>query len=137
MSQPDRRSLPLKSLSDIDKGIQGIKALRNRLNEGWTLVLTRKRRDKQNNLMWMWLTIISNKLEWHGQYWTPEQWKDNLMHAYKGGCFMPGIEGGMVPIGNSSSAMGVKEFAEFLDCIHALAAREGIELPNPEERKAA
>ena len=135
MTQPDRHTLPLKSLSDIDKGIQGVRALRHRLNEGWTLVLTRKRREKQNALMWLWLGIISKELLWHGQHWTDEQWKDCLMHAYKGGCFMPGTEGGMVPIGNRTSVMGVKEFAEFLDCINAFAAKHGVELPDPEQMK--
>lgn len=136
MSQPDRHTLAIKTAADIDKALQGLRALRNRLDEGWTLILTRKRRDRQNNLLWMWLSIISKKLLWHGQYWTPEQWKDCLIHSYKGGCFMPGAEGGMVPIGNSSSVMGVKEFAEFLDCIHAFAAQHDIELPDPEDLKA-
>lgn len=135
MTQPDRHTLALRTPEDIHKGIQGIRALRSRLGEGWSLILTRKRRDKQNNLLWKWLTVISKELLWHGQYWTPEQWKDCLMHSYKGGCFMPGTEGGMVPIGNSSSAMGVKEFAEFLDCISAFAAKHGVDLPDPEEHR--
>ena len=130
----DRRTLRLNTVANIAKAIDGIRWVSSRLDEGWQIILTRKRRDAQNNPMWMWLTQISQELEWHGKYWTPEQWKDCLMHAYKGGEFMPGVDGGFVPIGRSTSALGVKDFALFLDSVDAFAAQHGVTLPQPDEQ---
>lgn len=124
----DRHAIRLNSREAIEKALQGVRAMGNRLSEGWVLTLTRKRSSVQNALMWQWLTLISKQLLWHGKHWTPEQWKDCLMHAFKGGEFMPGIDGGFVPIGRATSALGVSEFSDFLASIEAFAAREGVEL---------
>lgn len=130
----DTFTLPVRSRDDLTKALQGVRWLADKLGEGWAVTITRKRRNKQNALMWKWLDQISRELEWHGKYWTPEQWKDCLMHAYKGGEFMPGVDGGFVPIGRSTSALGVKDFATFLDSIDAFAAQHGVALPQPEDQ---
>lgn len=130
----DTHSLPIKTQADLDKAVNGVRWLADKIGQGWTVIITRKRGHKQNALLWKWLTQISQELQWHGKYWTPEQWKDCLMHAYKGGEFMPGVDGGFVPIGRSTSALGVKDFALFLDSVDAFAAQHGVTLPQPDEQ---
>jgi hypothetical protein len=110
--------------------------LAGRLGEGWTLILTRKRSSVQNALMWARLAEISKQLEWHGKHWTAEQWKDCLMHAWKGGEFMPGVDGGFVPIGRSTSSLGVREMSDFLDLLEAFAGQHDVNLKEAQDRAA-
>jgi len=133
----DRHTIRLTSPAALEKARRGLDWMSGRLGDGWTLILTRKRSVVQNALMWKRLTVISRALEWHGKYWTPEQWKDCLMHGWKGGAFMPGEDGGFVPIGRSSSALGVAEMSEFLDLIEAFAGRHDVDLGEDKQERAA
>jgi hypothetical protein len=127
----DRHTIWISSRANWELARQGVQVLGNRLGEGWRLVLTRKRSNEQNDLMWVWLGIISKSLLWHGKLYSDHQWKDNLMHAYHGGEWMPGIDGGMVPVGRSTSKLGKSEFSAFLDMIEAFAGQNGIILQRP------
>ncbi len=82
----------------------------------------------QNDRLWLMLTIIS-KLDWHGQRYTPEEWKDYFMHAYRGEKWMPAEDGGMVPIGRSTSQLSKHEFGELMTLMEAFCARQNINLP--------
>lgn len=85
-----------------------------------------KRTDAQNRLMWPYLTAISQQLEWHGQKYTPDDWKDFLMHQLGRGRWMPAEEGGMVPIGMRTSDLSKAEFGDLITVIQAFAARQGV-----------
>ncbi len=87
-----------------------------------------KRSIPQNERMWLILTAIS-KLEWHGQRYTPEEWKDYMMHAYRGEKWMPAEDGGMVPIGRSTSDLSKQEFGELMELMESFCARQNISLP--------
>jgi NinB protein len=132
----DRHSIRLTGPAALAKARRGLDMLAGRLGEGWTLILTRKRSSVQNALMWARLAEISKQLEWHGKHWTAEQWKDCLMHAWKGGEFMPGVDGGFVPIGRSTSALGVREMSDFLDLLEAFAGQHDVNLKEAQARAA-
>jgi NinB protein len=132
----DRHSIRLTGPAALAKARRGLDMLAGRLGEGWTLILTRKRSSVQNALMWARLAEISKQLEWHGKHWTAEQWKDCLMHAWKGGEFMPGVDGGFVPIGRSTSSLGVREMSDFLDLLEAFAGQHAVNLKEAQERAA-
>lgn len=91
-----------------------------------------KRSDAQNRLMWPLLTEISTQLLWHGQKYSPDDWKDFMMHQLGNGRWMPAEEGGMVPIGMRTSDLGKTEFSDLIEVIRAFAARQGVELHDPE-----
>ena len=95
-----------------------------------------KRTDAQNRLMWPYLTAISQQLEWHGQKYTPDDWKDFLMHQLGRGRWMPAEDGGMVPIGMGTSDLSKAEFGDLITVIQAFAARQGVVLGD-EHREAA
>jgi len=82
----------------------------------------------QNDRMWLILTAVS-KLDWHGQRYTPEEWKDYFTHAYRGEKWMPSEEGGMVPIGRSTSDLSKDEHSELQTLMEAFCARHNINLP--------
>lgn len=85
-----------------------------------------KRSDAQNRKLWPMLTEISTALLWHGQRYTPDDWKDYMMHQLKAGRWMPSEDGGMVPIGMRSSDLSVEEFSGLIEVIHAFGARHGV-----------
>ncbi len=92
------------------------------------------RNSEQNALMWVLLAAFSEQLEWpvNGRMvkLAPEEWKDLLSAAYKREAqrVAMGIDGGMVMLGLRTSKMGKREFAEFIDFIHSVAADRGVEL---------
>ena len=82
-----------------------------------------KRSDAQNRKLWPMLTEISTQLLWHGQKYSPDDWKDFMMHQLGNGRWMPAEEGGMIPIGMRTSDLGKTEFSDLIEVIHAFAAR--------------
>lgn len=96
-----------------------------------------KRTNAQNRLLWPYLTAISQQLEWHGQRYAPDDWKDYLMHQLGRGRWMPAEEGGMVPIGMRTSNLSKKEFGDLILVIQEFAARHGVELGDEDQAVAA
>ena len=58
------------------------------------------------------------------------------MDAWKGGEFMPGVDGGFVPIGRSTSSLGVREMSDFLDLLEAFAGQHDVNLKEAQDRAA-
>lgn len=87
-----------------------------------------KRSLPQNERQWLILGEVA-KLTWHGQRYSAEEWKDYFMHAYRGEKWMPAEDGGMVPIGRSTSDLSKDEFGELMGVMEAFCARQGIALP--------
>lgn len=91
-----------------------------------------KRNSDQNALLWVLLTAFAEQLEWpvNGAMvkLAPEEWKDLLSAAYKRESqrVAMGIDGGMVMLGLRTSKMGKRQFAEFVEFIHATAAARGV-----------
>lgn len=86
----------------------------------------------QNAAMWPILEAFSEQLEWpvNGvmSQLTPEEWKDLLTAAFRQEQprLALGINGGMVMLGQRTSKFGKKEFSEFLEFLHAMAADRGV-----------
>ncbi len=95
-----------------------------------------KRTDAQNRLMWPLLTDISEQLEWHGQKYTPDDWKDFLMHQLGNGRWMPAEGGGMVPIGMRTSDLSKAEFGDLIEVIYAFGARNGVVFSDDQQEAA-
>jgi hypothetical protein len=90
------------------------------------------RNSSQNALLWVLLQAFADQLKWpvNGELvkLTPEEWKDLLSAAYKRESqrVAMGLDGGMVMLGLRTSKMGKRDFAEFVDFIHATAAARGV-----------
>lgn len=85
-----------------------------------------KRTLPQNARMWAMLTEVARSLEWHGQRYSADDWKDYFMHALKRMRWMPDEDGGMVPIGMRTSDLGVSEMGDLMELIAAFGARHGV-----------
>lgn len=85
-----------------------------------------KRTLEQNAALWALLTEISEQVEWYGQFYEPEAWKDILTAGLKKQRFAPGIEGGLVVLGARTSKMSVREMSELLEFAKWFAVEKGV-----------
>ena len=80
----------------------------------------------QNNLMWALLEQIAQQVVWHGQKLCKENWKDMLSASLKKQTVVPGIDGGFVICGNSTSKMTIPEMSELCELALAFGAQQGV-----------
>jgi hypothetical protein len=78
-----------------------------------------KRSTDQNSLLWSILTDLSRQVIWHGQKLTKEEYKDLLTAGLKKQKAVPGIDGGFVMIGASTSNMTKEEMSDLIALAHA------------------
>lgn len=112
---------------------------KTQLQAGRRLVLEirpEKRSSDQNRLMWAALADVSRQVDWHGQKLEAGEWKDVFTAALKRQKVVPGIEGGFVVLGSSTSRMSKPEFSELMELVFAFGAERGVAWSN-EERMAA
>ena len=87
---------------------------------------------EQNSRMWAILAQIARQALWYGQHYAEEDWKDYFMHMLKGGRWMPGEDGGLVPIGRSTSKLSISEMSDLQTIMEAFCARHDIEIGETE-----
>jgi NinB protein len=86
----------------------------------------------QNSALWPILQAFSDQLEWpvNGKMCklSPDEWKDVLSAAFKVEHvrLAMGLDGGVVMLGLRTSAMGKRQFSEFLEFLHATAVARGV-----------
>jgi hypothetical protein len=85
----------------------------------------------QNSMLWPVLGEISAQVNWHGQKLTDAEWKDVLTASLKRQKVVPGIDGGFVVLGSSTSKMGKAEFSELLELALAFGAQQGVRFAEP------
>ena len=92
------------------------------LMAGNKLVLTiekEKRSQEQNALLWSVLTDLSKQVLWHGEKLTKDEYKDLLTAGLKKQRAIPGIDGGFVVLGTSTSKMTKQEMTDLITLAHA------------------
>lgn len=80
----------------------------------------------QNNRLWSLLTDVSRQVDWYGRKLTPENWKDIFTAAMKKQDVVPGIEGGFVVLGMSTSKMTKQEMNDLQTLIEAFGAEKQV-----------
>ena len=97
--------------------------------DGWMVVFSEpKRNNAQNSALWALLGEISAQVDWYGQKLTPEEWKSVFSASLKKQKVVPGLDGGFVICGQSTSNMSKAEFSELLELSYAFAAQHGVKL---------
>lgn len=95
--------------------------------DGWVVKVTEPTRNlEQNAALWAKLEEVSNSVEWYGNKLTPEEWKTVFTAALKKEKVVPGINGGFVVLGQSTSRMGKSEFSDLLELINSFMAEQRI-----------
>jgi hypothetical protein len=87
---------------------------------------------EQNAAQWPILEAFSDQLEWpvNGRMtkMAAEDWKDLLTAAFRQELarVAPGLDGGMVLLGARTSKFTKKEFSDWLEFLHSVAADRGV-----------
>lgn len=88
---------------------------------------------EQNARLWAMLTEISQQVDWYGNKLTPENWKDIFSAAMKRTKVVPGLDGGFVVCGQSTSKMTKAEMSEMQTLMEAFGANKGVRFSAMEE----
>ena len=81
---------------------------------------------EQNSRMWAMLGDISKQVEWYGRKLTPQNWKDIFSASLKKQEVVPGLEGGFVVMGQSTSSMTIAEMTELQELMMAFASQRNV-----------
>ena len=79
---------------------------------------------EQNSLLWPLLGCVSKQVDWYGQKLTDEEWKDVFTASLKQQKVVPGIDGGFVVCGTSTSKMGKRLFSDLCELIYSFGAQQ-------------
>lgn len=79
----------------------------------------------QNALMWATLKQLE-PIDWYGYHLTKEEWKDVITSSLKRLKVVPGIDGGFVVCGASTSRMSIKAMDDVIEAAYALGSSKGI-----------
>ena len=81
---------------------------------------------EQNRRMWAMLSDIANQVVWYEKKLTPENWKDIFSAALKKQEVVPGMEGGFVVLGQSTSKMTIAEMTELQELMMAFGTQRNV-----------
>ena len=115
------------------KGVE-IKDLIYRGLKGGPVVLEfgrEKRTQDQNAKLWPMLRDISNQVEFMFDHHSPEVWKDLLTAAWRKQKIVPGLDGGLVALGVSTSKLPKEDLSELIESIYAYGAEQGVQWSEP------
>lgn len=91
-----------------------------------------KRSNEQNKRLWAMLTDVSRQVEWYGKTLSPEDWKHLFTASLQKTRAVPGIDGGFVVLGLSTSRMTKAEMSDLQTLIEAFGAERGVTFTAPE-----
>lgn len=117
------------SLTGVLPAVDWVKENINRgVLAGPVLIVLKRplRNSEQNAKLWAMLSDIEKQATWYNRKLNKTQWKDLLTAAWRQGDSVPGIDGGVVVFGVSTSTLGKKDFADLIESIYAWGAETGI-----------
>ncbi|RKO74375.1 recombination protein NinB [Pectobacterium parmentieri] len=86
----------------------------------------RTRNLEQNARLWATLRDISEQVVWYGRKMDSECWKHVFTAALTRQETVPGIDGGFVVLGQSTSRMTVREMSALIELMNAFGAEHGV-----------
>lgn len=127
----DRLSIRMWEPTQARKALDGAiwTQLKAQLMAGRRMVVEVKpetRSLEANARMWAMLAEISEQVEWYGHRLTAEEWKDVFSAAMKRTKVVPGLDGGFVVCGQSTSKMTRAEMSEMQELMAAFGAEKGV-----------
>jgi len=90
----------------------------------------------QNRMLWACLHDVSQQVVWYGRKMDAESWKHVFSAALKQQETVPGINGGFVILGQSTSKMRVSEMRDLITIIHAFGAEQNVRFSDESARAA-
>lgn len=81
---------------------------------------------EQNARMWAMLADVASQVDWYGQKLSSEDWKNIFSASLNKQRAVPGLDGGFVVLGKSTSKMTIQEMTELMDLMDAFGAERGV-----------
>jgi ABC-type sugar transport system ATPase subunit len=91
------------------------------------IIKENRRSTNQNSMMWALLSDIASQVEWHGQRLSKNDWKWIFTAAVRHQRMVPGLDGGVVYLGEPTSAMSKQEISDLIELIYAFGSERGVE----------
>jgi len=88
----------------------------------------------QNRMLWACLRDVSQQVVWYGKKLDSDSWKNIFSASLKGQETVPGINGGFVVLGQSTSKMRVSEMCDLIELIHAFGAGHNVRFSDESAR---
>lgn len=88
----------------------------------------------QNRMLWACLRDVSQQVVWYGKKLDSDSWKNIFSASLKGQETVPGINGGFVVLGQSTSKMRVSEMRDLIELIHAFGAGHNVRFSDESAR---
>lgn len=80
----------------------------------------------QNRMLWACLRDVSEQVIWYGKKLNSESWKHVFSAALNRQETVPGIDGGFVVLGKSTSKMRVGEMRDLITLIHSFGIEHNV-----------
>ena len=110
-----------------DQARRGVGAFAMTAPEGWHVTFRPPTRSlDQNARLWAMLTEVSKQVEWYGRRLTPDAWKHVFSASLKKQDVVPGLHGDFVVIGQSTSAMTIREMGDMMELMAAFGAERNV-----------
>lgn len=81
---------------------------------------------EQNARLWAMLTDVSRQVDWYGRKLSQEEWKIVFTASMKKQDVVPGLDGGFVAMGQSTSKMTKSELGDLMTLIEAFGAQHDV-----------
>lgn len=82
---------------------------------------------ESNAMMWAMLGDVSKQVEWYGRKLSSEDWKHIFSASLSKMDTVPGIDGGIVVLGQSTSSMTISQMHDLIELISAFGADKDVE----------
>lgn len=80
----------------------------------------------QNAKLWAMLNDVSQQVKWYGRKLSSEDWKHVFTASLKQMDTVPGIDGGVVMLGQSTSNMTISEMRDLIELMFAFGAERDV-----------
>lgn len=87
----------------------------------------------QNARLWAMLADIAAQVEWHGMKLEPTDWKHIFSASLQKQRAVPGLDGGFVVLGQSTSRMTVREMSDLMEIATAFGAEHEVRFSGSEQ----
>lgn len=102
--------------------------------EGYVVEIKEQTRSlEQNALLWALLRDVARQVKWYDRRLNVHDWKAMFTASLKKSDVVPGLDGGFVVLGQSTSKMTKKEFSDLCELIYAFGEEHGVKWTEPYE----
>lgn len=95
--------------------------------EDYVCIIQKKTRTlEQNAKLWAMLNDVSSQVDWYGRKLSAEDWKHVFTASLSQMDTVPGIDGGIVVLGQSTSKMTIAQMRDMIELMNAFGADHDV-----------